>query len=194
MEGEGVTPILKISIRIVVMAGDTQIAKTSVLCSLKFFNSCLQGQLQEQLHKLLYGWFPGQPSPVQPYRQSRAVLQMDLAELPWVHTGCGDGTSFHQAQTQPLACMILWAQAELFSSSSPWSRASPIPRCTPYTVGRKSSSSSLCVSDNYISPVGSHSTATCFHNQPVTPSFSPNPLPLNNSDAEKLPFKMLLAY
>lgn len=94
MKGEGVTPILKISIRIAVMAGDTQIAKTSVLCSLKFFNSCLQGQLQEQLHKLLYGWFPGQPSPVQPYRQSRAVLQMDLAELPWVHTGCGDGTSF----------------------------------------------------------------------------------------------------
>lgn len=42
-------------------------------------------------------------------------------------------------------------------------------------------------------PVGSHITVAFFHSQPVTPSFPPTLL-LNNSDAEKLHFKMLLDY
>jgi len=43
-------------------------------------------------------------------------------------------------------------------------------------------------------PVGSHSAAACFHTRPVTPCFPPAHLLLNNSNAEKLHFKMLLFY
>lgn len=39
-----------------------------------------------------------------------------------------------------------------------------------------------------------NSAAACFHHQPATPSSPPTLLLLNNSDTEKFPFKMLLAY
>lgn len=109
------------------------------------------------------------------------------------HVGCGDGTFF---------AFTGHRNSHLHNPLGPWRAIHPAPehhpcpeRCTPTHFEQKASAFLFLAVFKWQLhfPVGSHSAAAFFHSQPVTPSFPPTLL-LNNSDAERLHFKMLLAY
>lgn len=135
MEGEGV----KIS-QIAALTGGTHSKKVlwiygfadsediSTPQSSRLLNSCLQGWLQEQSHKPLYGGCPVHPSADLQTEQRSVAKGAGRGAQHTRGLRCWDLFCLQWAQKQLLGCIILRAQVELPTSYSPCPEHRPPPQ------------------------------------------------------------------